>query len=66
MRMVNNHLDGMPNVYYLASDISSPRRYETDGLNFFASKKEHRHGQNNIIDLWKGFHLGTWQTRSAT
>ena len=33
-------------------------RYETEGLNFFATKKEYGKGPNNIIDLWKQFHIG--------
>jgi len=33
-------------------------RYETEGLNFFATRKEHRKGPNNIVDVWKDFNLG--------
>lgn len=28
-----------------------------DGLNFFASLKEYQKGTNNIVDLWKQFHI---------
>ena len=38
--------------------ISWFRRYETEGLNFFASKKGYRMGPNNIIDLWKEYTIG--------
>ena len=33
-------------------------RYETKGLNFFATHREHRKGVNNIVDLWHKFNMG--------
>lgn len=33
-------------------------RYETEGLKFFATKKEHSKGPNNIIDLWREYNIG--------
>jgi len=33
-------------------------RYETEGLQFFASRPEHQKGLNNIVDMWKDFNLG--------
>ena len=33
-------------------------RYETEGLNFFTAKKEHRKGPNNIVDLWRDINIG--------
>lgn len=33
-------------------------RFETDGLRFFANKKEYKKGPNNILDIWKEYTLG--------
>ena len=33
-------------------------RYETEGLNFFATHREHRKGENNIVNLWHKFNMG--------
>jgi len=30
-------------------------RYETEGLQFFATRQDHRKGPNNIVDMWKEF-----------
>src|SRR6266436_731398 len=32
-----------------------------DGIQFFAAKKEHWKGPNNIVEMWKDFNLGTTQ-----
>lgn len=38
--------------------LTSLVRYETEGLRFFASKKEHNKGPNNIVDLWRDYNIG--------
>ena len=48
-------------MYY---KLSLCDRYKTNGLKFFASTKEHRNGPNNIVDLWKAFHIGKHTLRS--
>ena len=51
-------MGGMDNLLCMYYKLSPSNRYETDGLKFFPSTKEHRNGPNNIVDLWKAFHIG--------
>ena len=58
MWMESKHMQG---INIMEMDISLCwfiTRYETEGLNFFASKREHRKGLNNIVDLWRDFNIG--------
>ena len=58
MWMESKHMQG---TNIIEMDISLHwfiTRYETEGLNFFAAKKEHRKGPNNIVDLWRDLNIG--------
>lgn len=60
MKMASRTTHRMSTAFFSSkgNDLNTSR-FETDGLRFFANKKEYKKGPNNILDIWKEYNLGT-------